>query len=69
MPLDPSNDARLDHSSSTSDRYANKFAPLDSTVIYPKPGHKLLYTPMTGEMKYPIDYTFALRISFHLLHR
>ena len=43
------------------------FAPLDSTTIYPKPGHKLLYTPMTGEMKYPIDYTFALRIPFHLL--
>jgi hypothetical protein len=33
------------------DRYVNKFAPLHSTVIYPKPGHKLLYTPMTGEMK------------------
>ena len=51
------------------DRYANKFAPLDSTVIYPKPGHKLLYTPMTDEMKCPIDYTFALRILFHLLQR
>ena len=35
------------------DRYANKFAPLDSTAIYPKPGHKLLYTHMTGEMKCP----------------
>ena len=33
------------------DRYANNFAPLDSMAIYPKPGHKLLYTPMTGEMK------------------
>jgi hypothetical protein len=51
------------------DRYENKFAPLDSTAIYPKPGHKLLYTPMIGEMKCPIGYTFALRISFHLLHR
>jgi hypothetical protein len=49
------------------DRYANKFAPLDSTIIYPKPGHKLLYTPMTGEMKWPIGYTFALRILFHPL--
>ena len=38
------------------DRYANKFAPLDSTAIYPKPGHKLLYTPMTGEMKCPRLY-------------
>jgi hypothetical protein len=37
------------------DRYANKFAPLDSTAIYPKPGHKLLYTPMTDEMKYPTN--------------
>jgi hypothetical protein len=34
-------------------------------AIYPKPGHKLLYTPMTGEMKCPIGYTFALRIPFH----
>jgi hypothetical protein len=49
------------------DRYANKFAPLDSTSIYPKSDHKLLYTPMTGEIKCPIDYTFALRIPFHLL--
>ena len=49
------------------DRYTNKFVPLDSTTIYPKPGHKLLYTLMTGEMKYPIGYTFALRILFHLL--
>jgi hypothetical protein len=49
------------------DQYANKFAPLDSTTIYPKPGHKLLYSPMTGEMKCPIGYTFALRIPFHLL--
>jgi hypothetical protein len=46
------------------DRYANKFAPLDSMVIYPKSGHKLLYTPMTGKIKYPIGYTFALRILF-----
>jgi hypothetical protein len=36
-------------------------------AIYPKPGHKLLYTPMTGEIKCPIGYTFALRIPFHLL--
>jgi hypothetical protein len=49
------------------DRYANKFALLDSTAIYPKPGHKLLYTPMTGEMKSPIGYTFSLRITFLLL--
>ena len=38
------------------DRYANKFAPLDSTAIYPKPGHKLLYPPMTGEIKCPRLY-------------
>ena len=38
------------------DWHANKFAPLDRTVIYPKPGHKLLYTPMTGEMKCPWLY-------------
>ena len=49
------------------DRYANKFAPLDSTAIYPKSSHKLLYTSMKGEMKCPIGYTFALRIPFHLL--
>ena len=50
-----------------NDRYINKFAPLDSTTIYPKPDHELLYTPMTGEMKYPIGYNFASRIPFHLL--
>jgi hypothetical protein len=38
------------------DRYANKFAPLDSMAIYPKPGHQLLYTPMTGEIKCPRLY-------------
>jgi hypothetical protein len=37
------------------DRYANKFAPLDFTTIHPKPGHKLLYTPMIGEMKCPTN--------------
>jgi hypothetical protein len=49
------------------DQYANKIAPLDNTAIYPKLGHKLLYTPMTGEMKCPIGYTFAFRIPLHLL--
>jgi hypothetical protein len=49
------------------DRYANKFATLDSMVIYPKPGHKLFYTPITGEIKCPIGYIFVLRIPFHLL--
>ena len=50
------------------DRYANKFAPLNSTAIYPKPGHQLLYTPVTSEMKYHIGYNFALRILFYLLN-
>ena len=36
-------------------------------AIYSKPGHQLLYSPMTDEMKCPIGYTFALRIPFHLL--
>ena len=43
-PLDPSNIAMLDRQVALDDRYANKFAPLDSTVIYPKSGHALLYT-------------------------
>jgi hypothetical protein len=51
------------------DRYANKFAPLDSMAIYAKPDHQLLYTPMTGEMEIPFGYTFALRIPFQLLRR
>jgi hypothetical protein len=38
------------------DRYANKFTPLDSTAIYPKSDHKLIYTPMIGEMKCPRLY-------------
>jgi hypothetical protein len=37
------------------DRYTNKFAPLDSTTIYPKPSHKLLYTLMIDEMKCPTN--------------
>ena len=41
---------------SLDDRYANKFVPLNSTTIYPKPGYQLLYTPMTGEMKCPRLY-------------
>jgi hypothetical protein len=45
------------------DRYANKFAPLDSTAIYPKPGHKLLYTSMTGEIKCPTN--IPLPCTFH----
>ena len=39
--LDPSDDAKFDHSTTRvalDDRYANKFAPLDSMTIYPKPG-------------------------------
>jgi hypothetical protein len=47
------------------DRYANKFAPLDNTAIYPKPDHKILYTPMTGEMKYPIN--IPLPCAFHFI--
>ena len=35
------------------DRYTNKFALLNSMAIYPKPGHQLLYTSITGEMKIP----------------
>jgi hypothetical protein len=34
------------------DRYANKFAPLDSTTIYPKLGHALLYTTVTEPTNY-----------------
>jgi len=30
-----------------------KISPLYSTVIYPKSGQALLYTPMTGEMEMP----------------
>ena len=49
-PLDPSNDAKLDTRVALDDRYANKFAPLDSTAIYPK--------PMTSEMKCPRLYLY-----------
>jgi hypothetical protein len=51
------------------DQYANKFAPLDSMTTYPKPGHKLLYTPMIGEIKcptnIPLPYAFY-SISFNV---
>jgi len=49
------------------DRYANKFAPRGSTAIYAKPGHTLLYTSLTSEMKCLTSHTFALRILFELL--
>ena len=39
------------------DRYANP-------VIYPKPGHKLLYTPMTGEMKCPTNIPLPCALHF-----
>ena len=47
-PLDSSDDAKLDTRVALDDRYANKFAPLDSTAIYPKQVDQFLYTPMTG---------------------
>jgi hypothetical protein len=52
-----------------TDMQTSLIAPLDSTTIYPKPGHQLLYTPMTGEMEMTYGYTFALRIPFQLLRR
>jgi hypothetical protein len=48
-------------------RYANKFAPLNSTTIYPKPGHALLYTTFDWWNRNTLGYTFALHIPFHLL--
>ena len=49
------------------DLYANMFAPLNSTTIYTKPGHALLYTTFDWWNEMPCKYTFALRIPFHLL--
>ena len=47
------------------DRYANKFAPLDSTAIYPKSGHALLYTTIDrwNEMPYKSYLCLAHSIS------
>jgi len=47
------------------DRYANKFAPLDSTAIYPKSGHALLYTTFDrwNEMPYKSYLCLAHSIS------
>ena len=55
-PHDPSDNAKLDHSSGTRWPICKQVCPSYSTAIYPKPGHKLLYTPMTGEMKCPRLY-------------
>jgi hypothetical protein len=51
------------------DRYANKFSPLDSTTIYPKPGYALLYTAFGrwNEMPYRLYICLAHSIQFHLL--
>jgi hypothetical protein len=62
-PLDPSNIAMLDRSSGTRWPICKQVSPLDSTTIYPKPVHKLLYTPMTGEMKFLLD--IPLPYAFH----
>ena len=62
-PLDPSNDAKLDHSSGTRWPICKQVYPLDSMAIYPKPGHKLLYTHMTGEIKFPTN--IPLPCAFH----
>jgi hypothetical protein len=61
-PLDPSNIAMLDHSSGTRWLICKQVCP-DSTTICPKPSHKLLYTPMTGEMKFLLD--IPLPCAFH----
>ena len=47
------------------DRYANKFAPLDSTAIYPISGHALLYTTFDqwNEMPYKSYLCLAHSIS------
>jgi hypothetical protein len=47
--------------------HTKKFAPLDSTAIYPKPGHALLYTTFDRWNEMPYKYIFALRIPFYLL--
>jgi hypothetical protein len=62
MPLDPSNDVKLDHSSGTKWPICKQVCTLDSTAIYPKLGHQLLYTPMIGEIKCPRLY-FCLAYS------
>jgi hypothetical protein len=62
-PLDPSNDAKLDHSSGTRWPLCKQVCPLNGTVIYPKPGYQLLYTPMTGEMEMP--WVIPLPYAFH----
>jgi len=49
------------------DRYANKFAPLDSTTVYPKSGHALLYTTYDRWNEMPYKSYICLRIPFHLL--
>jgi hypothetical protein len=50
------------------DNHCNlKIFPLYSTVIYPKSGLFLLYSTIDRWNEMPYKYTFALRISFHLL--
>ena len=53
------------------DRYANKFAPLDSTAIYPKSGHALIYTTFDrwNEMPYKSYLCLAHSISSLMPHK
>ena len=46
------------------ERYENKFAPLDSTIIYPKPVINFS-THLWLAKSNALGYTFALRIPFH----
>jgi hypothetical protein len=48
------------------DRYANKFTPLDSMTIYPKPGHALLYTTFNWWNKMPLQ-VIPFPCTFHFI--
>jgi hypothetical protein len=44
MPFILATYAKLDNSNELDGQYENKIAPLNSTIIYPKPGQILLYS-------------------------
>ena len=65
MPLDRSNICKVSSLKWHRWRYAKKFAPLDSTAIYPKSGNALLYTTLDrwNEMPYNSYLCLAHSIS------
>jgi hypothetical protein len=66
MPLNPCILQIRSHKVTLDDQYANKFAPISSTTIYPKLDMLFSTQPLTIEMKWPTSHTSIMHIPFYL---